>query len=261
MNEGLHALTEREKHTLRLLLDGHDSKSIARELGLSVHTINERLRDARRKLGVSSSREAARVLLDGEPRAHARALGDKPLGDKALGVSAPAEIPLEDRAPDQPVRAGQRLAWLGGGMLVMSLMIAGLLLVTLQGGLPGRGADAPPLSLGETESAALGEARVWVALLDAGRWDESLRTSAPVFRATGLEQWTAMIEPLRKSLGPVTARLFKSAVSTRSLPGAPAGDYEVIDFSTRFANREAAVETVVLSREAAGWQVAGYFIR
>ncbi|GAA0731919.1 MULTISPECIES: helix-turn-helix domain-containing protein [Sphingomonas] len=56
------ALTEREKTTLRLLLAGHDAKSIARELELSVHTVNERLRDARRKLGVASSREAARRL-------------------------------------------------------------------------------------------------------------------------------------------------------------------------------------------------------
>jgi len=52
-------LTDREKETLRLLLSGHDAKSIARELGLSVHTVNERLRDARRRLHVSSSREAA----------------------------------------------------------------------------------------------------------------------------------------------------------------------------------------------------------
>lgn len=49
-------LSAREKEALRLLLVGHDAKSIANTLGLSVHTINDRLRDARRKLGVSSSR-------------------------------------------------------------------------------------------------------------------------------------------------------------------------------------------------------------
>ena len=46
-------LSEREKEALRLLLVGHDAKSIAGTLGLSVHTVNDRLRDARRKLGVS----------------------------------------------------------------------------------------------------------------------------------------------------------------------------------------------------------------
>jgi DNA-binding CsgD family transcriptional regulator len=62
MSEGYRALTEKEKQTLRLLVSGYDAKSMARELGLSVHTVNERLRDARRKMAVSSSREAARQL-------------------------------------------------------------------------------------------------------------------------------------------------------------------------------------------------------
>ena len=56
------ALTEKEKQTLRLIVRGHDAKSIARHLGLSVHTINERLRDARRKLAVSSSRASTRAV-------------------------------------------------------------------------------------------------------------------------------------------------------------------------------------------------------
>ncbi|HZU51426.1 MAG TPA: helix-turn-helix transcriptional regulator [Sphingomicrobium sp.] len=59
---GIEKLTERQKEILRLLLAGHDAKSAARELGISVHTINEHLRDVRRKLGASSSREAARIL-------------------------------------------------------------------------------------------------------------------------------------------------------------------------------------------------------
>lgn len=62
MTDAAETLTEREKETLRLLLVGHDAKSIARDLGLSVHTVGDRLRDARCKPGVSSSREAARLL-------------------------------------------------------------------------------------------------------------------------------------------------------------------------------------------------------
>lgn len=48
--EGVGDLTEKEKETLRLLLSGHDTKSTASTLGLSVYTINDRLRSARRKL-------------------------------------------------------------------------------------------------------------------------------------------------------------------------------------------------------------------
>ncbi len=59
-------LSDREKAALRLLSAGHDAKSAATVLGISVHTLNDRLRDARRKLGVSSSRAAARILSEAE---------------------------------------------------------------------------------------------------------------------------------------------------------------------------------------------------
>lgn len=76
MSVGYQTLTEKEKQTLRLIVRGHDAKSSARHLGLSVHTVNERLRDARRKLEVSSSREAARLLLEKEGGGHDPARGD-----------------------------------------------------------------------------------------------------------------------------------------------------------------------------------------
>ena len=59
-------LTPRQKEVLRLILNGFDSKSVGRELGISVHTVNEHLTEARRHLGVSSSREAARILREAE---------------------------------------------------------------------------------------------------------------------------------------------------------------------------------------------------
>jgi hypothetical protein len=65
---------------LRLLVRGHDIKSIARELSISTTAANERLRAARQKLGVSTSREAARVL--------AAAEGHDFHADTEIGVSA-----------------------------------------------------------------------------------------------------------------------------------------------------------------------------
>ena len=56
MDSRIARLTEKEKAALRLIVEGHDAKSMARALDLSVHTINDRLRAARRKLGVTSSR-------------------------------------------------------------------------------------------------------------------------------------------------------------------------------------------------------------
>lgn len=56
------ALTGKELEILRLLAAGHTVKSIAAGLGRSEASINERLREARRKTGVGSSRELARLL-------------------------------------------------------------------------------------------------------------------------------------------------------------------------------------------------------
>lgn len=55
-------LSARELEVLRLLAEGHTIKSIAAQLDRTEASINERLRDARRKTGVGSSRELARQL-------------------------------------------------------------------------------------------------------------------------------------------------------------------------------------------------------
>jgi len=58
----LAALSDKELEILRLLMTGHTVKTIASQLGRSEASVNERLRDARRKTGIGSSRELARLL-------------------------------------------------------------------------------------------------------------------------------------------------------------------------------------------------------
>lgn len=55
-------LTLREKECLRLLLTPLRAKGIARTTGLSVNTVNEHLKSARRKLGTGDSLTAAQLL-------------------------------------------------------------------------------------------------------------------------------------------------------------------------------------------------------
>jgi DNA-binding CsgD family transcriptional regulator len=114
-------LSDREKAILKLLAESHDAKSIARELGLSVHTINEYLRSARRKLGVSSSREAARLLA-----AYDATLPHKVV-DRQIGVESP-DAGRDGRAG----RAGRtftrrHIVLAIGGTFAMSLIIAAAL--------------------------------------------------------------------------------------------------------------------------------------
>lgn len=62
MHNNVSALSNKERETLRLVTSGLKASSIALELGISVHTVNERLSNARKKLGTTSSLEAARML-------------------------------------------------------------------------------------------------------------------------------------------------------------------------------------------------------
>ena len=64
----LSRLNEAERRVLRLLAEGHTAKSIATDLGTTAAAVNERLREARRKTGVGSSRELARLLKAQENR-------------------------------------------------------------------------------------------------------------------------------------------------------------------------------------------------
>jgi DNA-binding CsgD family transcriptional regulator len=59
---GFARLTERERGVLRFLACGHTVKSAAAEQAITENAANELLRSARRKLGVGSSREAARLF-------------------------------------------------------------------------------------------------------------------------------------------------------------------------------------------------------
>lgn len=64
----LSKLNDAELRVLRLLGEGHTVKSIANLIGVTPVAVNERLREARRKTGVGSSRELARVLKAQENR-------------------------------------------------------------------------------------------------------------------------------------------------------------------------------------------------
>ncbi|WP_395395416.1 hypothetical protein WBP07_08215 [Novosphingobium sp. BL-8A] len=64
----LSKLSETELHILRLFAQGHTAKSVAAETERTVGAVNERLREARRKTGIASSRELARILAAQEYR-------------------------------------------------------------------------------------------------------------------------------------------------------------------------------------------------
>ena len=250
MAHNLDSLTEKERQTLRLLLAGHDAKSMARHLGLSVHTVNERLRDARRKLSVSSSKEAARRLREAEG-ADPESLGDKPFGD---APAAPAG--QQGGRPGANSLANPRNAWAVGGLVMISFAAAILALAGAPEAAPDRPAPRPA-SAPAAESGAAQAARQWLALVDAGKWQESWAGTASSFRSMNtVEAWQSASEGGRVPLGRVLSR---SLTGDEGIPAPPNG-YQLVRFRTDFAAKAGATETLSLAREGDRWRVVGYYI-
>lgn len=244
MTAPIQTLTEKEKETLRLLVDGHDAKSMARQLGLSVHTINERLRDARRKMAVSSSREAARKLRAIEHRPP-EIFADKPLGE------APATADVRDGAPYAGMRRTVRLLGLVAGAILMSLALA-LLALSSMTGTTGAPAAAPPAT--PAESAAADAARAWLALVEKGDWKASWEATGQSFKALNtVEAWANAGRQVQAPLGAERSRVL---IGDEYVPAPPEG-YRMVKFRTDYANRAGVIETLSLVREGDAWRVVG----
>jgi hypothetical protein len=115
----------------------------------------------------------------------------------------------------------------------------------------------------EAQRAAEGAARSWLALVDAGNYAGSWDAAAPYFRnAVAKEQWEKSLTAIRTPLGAVKSRELKSARYRTTLPGAPDGEYVVIQYSTSFEKKKTAIETVTpMLCDDGRWLVSGYFIK
>jgi hypothetical protein len=113
------------------------------------------------------------------------------------------------------------------------------------------------------ENAAETCARTWLGLIDSGEYAKSWDASAKYFRnSVPQSQWVSPISAVRSPLGSVKSRRLTSAHYERSLPGAPDGEYVIIQFSTSFEHRAEATETLTPMKDPDGqWRVSGYFIR
>ncbi|HKB72050.1 MAG TPA: DUF4019 domain-containing protein [Thermoanaerobaculia bacterium] len=122
-----------------------------------------------------------------------------------------------------------------------------------------RAADAPkpPDSL-----PAVTAMTTWLHLIDAGKYGESWEQASVLFKgALTRERWVSAMEGGRKPLGDLIKRYLKSADYRTSLPGAPDGQYFVVQFGASFSGKADAVETVTAVREGGDWKAAGYFIK
>lgn len=251
MDAALYTLTEKEKDTLRLIVRGHDAKSAAIELDLSVHTINERLRSARRKLDVTSSREAARLLLESEAPEIASApenLAYKQLGD----ASAPPPSDL----PPVTAQANRRAVWIGGIAMITALALALALAAPGPFGPLDQSAGQRSAEVAAADAEREAAARQWLELVDKSDWEASYEAAGSMFQEPNtVASWKAASQQVRIPLGAVVSR---EAVSFQLVPSPE--DYEVVQFRTDFANQKGVTESVTLKREDGVLKVVGYYL-
>jgi hypothetical protein len=122
-------------------------------------------------------------------------------------------------------------------------------------------ADEQPAQSDDREAIEAG--RKWLALIDADQvgvaWDESAkRLKASVAR----DKFIAEVRRARKPLGKVTSRAPEKFARAHQLPGAPDGDYAIIEYTAKFAGGKTLAEQLVWTLEDGDkWRVAGYYYR
>ena len=125
------------------------------------------------------------------------------------------------------------------------------------------GTAAPAWSQDDKAAAGLEASDAWILLVDQEDYAKSWENAAEYFKnAVDQAKWEQTLNSVRKPLGAMQTReLIKTAYS-KTMPGAPDGEYVVVQYQTSFENKESAVETVIQMLDKDGsWRVAGYYIK
>ncbi len=132
-----------------------------------------------------------------------------------------------------------------------------LVALLLVAALPAVATETPATDLARKAAAD------WLLLIDSGNLAGSWEQAASSFkRAVTTQQWVQASAAVRTPLGTSKQRQETTAKFTRTLPGAPDGQYVLLQFQAAFENKASAVETVTVALDTDGtWRVAGYFIK
>lgn len=119
------------------------------------------------------------------------------------------------------------------------------------------------LAESKPENDALKAAEQWLSIIDASSYGESWKNTAALFqKEVSQEMFVNQLGTVRKPLGEFLSLKLGGAKYTPPLPGAPDGEYVVLQFETSFANKKTAIETVTPMLEKDGqWKVSGYYVK
>lgn len=216
------SLSAKELEILQLLAMGHTGKSMAARLGQSEAAINERLRDARRKTGVGSSRELARIVV-----------GQK-IWDKNIDLSSSRSSTEE---PAQPVNRG-RTTSKGLIMIVLPMASAAAIVLAVTGSSQDEQRSQSAQAAALDQLPLVGKWSLDVSRIPA---NERPRSVTLDFRVSADQQWTGQSEI-------VTADGSRQhAEATGPADGTPVPVTGNMTFADKVSMRQPAPNTLVLT--------------
>lgn len=111
--------------------------------------------------------------------------------------------------------------------------------------------------------AAIESAEQWVGIVDSERYTDSWNKAAQFLKERVPDgQWETTLRQVRSPLGKVQSREVLNYRYMTYVPGAPKGEYVMIQFKTSFEEKADAVETITPMIDADGqWRVSGYYIK
>ena len=226
------ALSDKELEILRLLAAGHTVKSIAAGLGRSETSINERLRDARRKTGIGSSRELARML-------DAQKIWDKNIGLSPGGP--PANGLVQRPAGGRPRSKGTIIM-----LFAMSAAAAGLIFAVAEPAQQG----AAPQAVAAVATRQPPLAGSWALDVQRIPAEERPRRVTITFRVLPDQNWTTVVEIVAPD-GTVSR-----GESTAALDGVPVPVSGNMGFIDTVSLRQPAPNTLVMTLGKGGAPVS-----
>jgi len=118
------------------------------------------------------------------------------------------------------------------------------------------------IAFAASREEAQARAQAWLSLVDNQKYAESWAESSSMFRSRVPQQrWIDEAKRVREPLGSVNSRRSLTVRFAKTLPGAPDGDYAVLQFQSSFTHKAAAIETVTLVLDDGQLRAVGYFIK
>ncbi|MFP3344410.1 DUF4019 domain-containing protein [Halomonas sp. SIMBA_159] len=111
-------------------------------------------------------------------------------------------------------------------------------------------------SVQAAEAAAL----AWLTKVDNSQYEEAWEAASPLLRTPlSPAMLQRVISLSRQDLGALQSRNRIRVSQYTSMPGAPAGDFKILTFRSRFEN-QSRLEVVTPHLENGEWRVSGYYM-